>query len=74
MLRALIKPNFGENTFVEDWMRWEKSVMDYEEASGQQVDDAMKVAALVDGAPPSVRQFLRLVPCQIRCYADLRLA
>eukprot|EP00972_Heterocapsa_arctica_P034347 5058756-Heterocapsa_arctica.AAC.1 len=74
MLRALVKPQFGESSFVEDWMLWEKAVLDYEEASGQRVDDSMKVAALIDGAPPSVRQFLRLVPCQITCYDDLRLA
>eukprot|EP00972_Heterocapsa_arctica_P001952 279945-Heterocapsa_arctica.AAC.1 len=60
MLRALVKPQFSEDNFVEDWMIWEKAVQEYEEASGQQMDDSMQVAALIDGAPPSVRQFLRL--------------
>eukprot|EP00972_Heterocapsa_arctica_P108063 15915258-Heterocapsa_arctica.AAC.1 len=34
----------------------------------------MKTAALVDGSPPSVEQFLRLVPCKIDCYEDLKMA
>eukprot|EP00972_Heterocapsa_arctica_P030984 4558076-Heterocapsa_arctica.AAC.1 len=38
------------------------------------MDDSMQVAALIDGAPPSVRQFLRLVPCRITCYDDLKWA
>eukprot|EP00972_Heterocapsa_arctica_P088045 12983045-Heterocapsa_arctica.AAC.1 len=50
MLRALVKPQFSEDNFTEEWMIWEKAVQEYEEASGQKMDDSMQVAALIDGA------------------------
>eukprot|EP00972_Heterocapsa_arctica_P097406 14369911-Heterocapsa_arctica.AAC.1 len=55
-------------------MAWERQVQEYDRSSGRPMEGCVKIAAVVDGAPPTVRQFLRMVPVRITDYHDLRAA
>eukprot|EP00972_Heterocapsa_arctica_P038686 5700656-Heterocapsa_arctica.AAC.1 len=67
-------PKFDDATFRVEWMKWERQIAEYDQAANRPMEDSMKIAAIVDGAPPTVRQFLRLVPIHIATYNDLRVA
>ena len=72
MLRALMSPHFTDSNFRVEWMQWEQKVSEYDKTAIRPMDDAMKVAAVIDGCPSTVRAFLRLVPVHIVTYRDLR--
>eukprot|EP00972_Heterocapsa_arctica_P023688 3490433-Heterocapsa_arctica.AAC.1 len=44
-----------EGCFDEELMIWEKQFQEYQNVSGQMMDDSMQVAALIERAPLSVR-------------------
>eukprot|EP00972_Heterocapsa_arctica_P009297 1368746-Heterocapsa_arctica.AAC.1 len=60
LLRALMKPVFTEGGFREEWMAWERQVQEYDRTTGRPMEGCIKIAAVVDGAPATIRQFLRL--------------
>eukprot|EP00972_Heterocapsa_arctica_P106153 15637370-Heterocapsa_arctica.AAC.1 len=55
-------------------MTWERQVAEYDRVASLPMEQCMKIAAVVDGAPTAVKQFLRLVPVRIENYSDLRSA
>ena len=75
MLVGVLTPDWSDNTaFVDEFMRWERRVVEYEMATGSKLPDAVKCAAVVRYAPIRVRDYLRTVDSSVlESYGRLRL-
>ena len=60
LLKELTTVNFGgEIEFMENFLRWETDVREYQGNSGKNVDPELLIAVVVEGAPEKLFGYLK---------------
>ena len=76
VLAGLLSPQWSATgSFLDQLYAWERSVLDYEAATGVPLPDPVRCAVVQSWAPVPVREFLRLTPLELtQDYGQLRNA
>ena len=63
LLAELLHPKFNntdESKFQDDWARWERSILDYEEFDQKPFDKNLKIAIVLERAPEEVKRYSQI--------------
>ena len=72
MLSSIMAPRWRHGYFLEDLLRWEQEVREYEIASTSIVPDSMRMAIVMRNAPPDVRAWMRTTEVSTTAWHEFR--
>ena len=75
MIVGILTPSWSNASepFLDQLMKWERRVQEYEVASGTQFPDSIKCAVVARWSPPNIKQLIRQSPTDVMSsYAGLK--